>query len=252
MNGDLFSSNYDYERLVMSTSEDFLLSSIAITKTRTCKRKNGIIYEAFKDDKSFQARLAGPIYCATMNGRLASFPETYDELSSLLEYKRNFMFQTNQGFMAAAVNAKSYSVVPEKPDIGYPPNGYFDIYEIGTERLLNPDDKVKRSISKDHHSYQSKSELCYVMRSWGDDTKPPEGFDAEHTWFLTQRCERYMTYWWVVCAFDSKIFLKVSGLCEFSPVDKLFTLMDPDKEDGKEGTRYGTFSGWLNIILDHC
>ena len=47
--------------------------------------------------------------------------------------------------------------------------------------------------------------------------------------------------------FDGKIFLKVSGLCEFTPVDKMFTLMDPDKEDGKGGTRYGTLQAGLIV-----
>ena len=246
MDGDLFSSNYDYERLKLSTSDIFVLSTIAINKKRTCKQKTGDFYEAFNDGKLFKAQEGGPMFCSTLNGKLASLPETYEDFMTLIDYKRSFMFHNDIWGMTASVNAKSISVLPDKPDIGYPPNGYFDnIYELGTERKLNLDDRVKKSISKDFHSYQSKEDLCYIMTTFKDGY-PPRGFDAEHSWFFTQRCDRICTgcgAWWVVCKFKRKIFLKVSGLCTFSPMDKIFTLMDPDPDKYSPYERFGTFSG---------
>ena len=65
----------------------------------------------------------------------------------------------------SAINAKSYSVVPQKPDIGYPPNGRFEeIFDLEDKKKLHPDAKVVSAIAKDHHSYQSNEELCYMMR----------------------------------------------------------------------------------------
>ena len=209
-----------------------------MTRSRTCKKKNGTIYEAFYDGKSFQAKHAGPIFCSTMNGYQISFPETYDDFKTILDYQANFLDHKNMGYMETVMNAFSYAAVPEKPDIGYPPGGYFDIYEMGTKKLLNVEEKVKKSISKDHHSYQSKEELCYLMRNHYS-SKPPDGFDSETAWFITQRCNRFM-HFWAMCTFDRKIFVKVSGLCTFSPVDKVYTLMEPEKS---RNDRIGTFSG---------
>ena len=221
-----------------------MISSNAVSRLSMCKKEIKVIYEAFADEKVFQAKSAGPIFCSTMNGKLANFPESYSDFMELLDYKKSFMLKKKISYMGAVVRAKSVSVSPNKPKIGYPPGGYFDIYELDTGRKLEPDDKVKKSISKDHHSYQSEEDLCYIMRS--SDWYPPKGFDSERSWFMTQRCERYGG-WWAVCMFTQKIFVKVSGLCTFSPVDKIFTLMDPD--NSQMNSRFGTFSGREYIKL---
>ena len=55
-----------------------------------------------------------------------SFPETYEQLMSLLAYKTYLLDIHNVTYIGSAIDAKSYLVVPQKPDIGYPPNGLFE------------------------------------------------------------------------------------------------------------------------------
>ena len=145
----------------------------------------------------------------------------------------------------SAINAKSYSVVPQKPDIGYPPNGRFEeIFDLEDKKKLHPDAKVVSAIAKDHHSYQSNEELCYMMRV--NSNWPPKGFLQEPVHFVLQRCSRRVSMISVGCMFQRKIFLKVSGLCNFSPVDTLYTLMELDQVKHENYyRRRGTFSGLL-------
>ena len=79
-----------------------------------------------------------------------------------MEYKTNVMAQTNLDSMAVAINAKSYSVNPPKPEMTYP-DGYLDIYEIGTERKIVPDEEVLNTLSTNKNSYKSREELCYIL-----------------------------------------------------------------------------------------
>ena len=242
MDGDLFSSNNDFEKLEMVETDDFILRSIAISQNRTCKKDSGTIWEYFLDSgATYKLYEAGSLFCHTLNGKLVSFPETYKQLMSLLAYKTYLLDIHNVTYIGSAIDVKSYSVVPQKPDIGYPPNGLFEnIFDIEGTKTLHPDKKVQSAISKDHHSYQSK-----------EDHIPPAGFLQEHTHFVLQRCERYVGAT-VGCMFQRKIFLKVSGLCNFSPVDKIFTLMELDKNKADNYfQRLGTFSGLLLRDLQH-
>jgi virulence-associated protein VagC len=49
--------------------------------------------------------------------------------------------------MKVDINAKSYSVNPPKPEMGFP-EGYLDIHKIGSERLILPEDKVLGFLSE--------------------------------------------------------------------------------------------------------
>ena len=239
MNGDLFSSNYDYERLQLSDSDVFTLSTVAMSKTVTCKRNEGTFYEGFEDEKFLKVKDAGPIMCSSINGKLVSFPETYQEFKALMEYSESLLYHKNIAAINVYLGAISYSEVPDLPKIGYPPNGYSDIYELGTERKLNPDERVKKSIFKSQHSYQTEEDLCYFMASL-KEFQHPKGFDAEQHALGSIRCDAYNNWWWTFCKFERKILLKISGLCTLSPVDKIFTLLEPGKE---VRSRIGEFAG---------
>ena len=205
----------------------------------------GKVFEAFNDNVKKEARDAGKIFCESLNGNLARFPESYDDFKSLLDYKTQIMRKLDIKSLTTPVSAKSYSIKPEVPNIGYPSGGYLDIYDLITENPINPDEKVQKSISKDHYSYQSREELCYLMDSKKDEY-PPAGFNSEKSWFVTQMCSRNIDGW-TVCEFKQTIFISLSGLCEGSPVDQIFSLVTPNKDDSG---RYGTFAGATGWVLE--
>ena len=206
--------------------------------------KTDIILEAFQDNIDKEANNAGSIFCDTMNGKMISFPESMNQLSDIIDYKTKVMVQANLDEMAIAVNAKSYSVNPPKPEIGFP-EGYLDIYEIGTDRLIMAEDEVLESLSKVHNSYQSREELCYIMTtklSNGQLDNQPKPKSS----FTTQMCNRFGG-WWTVCKFHKKSSVSLTGLCDTSPVDKVFSLIEPAKGSSD---RYGTFVGTTGWVID--
>ena len=78
------------------------------------------------------------------------------------------------------------------------------------------------------------------------DEFPPSGFNSEKSWFVTQMCSRNIDGW-TVCEFKQNISISLSGLCEASPVDKIFALVAPNKD---ETARYGTFVGATGWVLE--
>ena len=125
-----------------------------------------VLLEAFQDNIDKEAKNAGSIFCDTLNGKMISFPESMNQLSEIIEYKTKLMEKTSLDEMEVAVNAKSYSVNPPKPEMGFP-EGYLDISEIGSERLILPEDKVLGFLSEVKNSCQSREELCYIMTTTG-------------------------------------------------------------------------------------
>ena len=223
------------------------LSSQALSVDGMCKavNKTGTILEAFQDNIDKEAKNAGSIFCDTMNGRMISFPETLSQLSEIIDYESEIMANANLDVLAAAVNAKSYSVNPPKPEIGFP-EGYLDIYEIGTDRLIVADDEVLESLSKVKNSYQSREELCYIMTTTLSNDEDESNNSEPLTSFTTQMCNRFGN-WWTVCKFNRKISVSLAGLCESSPVDRRFSLIDPDKGSAD---RYGTFVGTTGWVIN--
>ena len=141
-----------------------LLEAQALYVTGMCKdvNKTKINLEAFQDNIDKAVKNAGPIFCDSLNGKIIGFPETFTELTHVKDYKTKVLDQTGIAGMAVAVNAKSYSVNFPKPEMGYPKES-LDIYELGTERIIIPEEKVMESMSKVRNSYQSREEVCYIM-----------------------------------------------------------------------------------------
>ena len=247
--GDLFSLKRDFKDTKLQLGDKNLKIKVkSFLPSSLCRSREVMskVLEAFNDKINKQARNAGKIFCESLNGILAKFPNSYEDFKSLLDYKTRLMTSLNISSMSAPVNAKSYSIKPEIPNIGYPEGGYLDIFDLTTGSAIIPDAKVKKSISKDHFSYQSREELCYLMESMKDEY-PPAGFDSEKSWFVTQMCSRNIDGW-TVCEFKKSIFIKLTGLCEASPVDKIFALVAPNKD---EGARYGTFVGATGWVLEY-
>ena len=200
--------------------------------------------ELFQDNKDKEAKNAGSIFCDTLNGRMISFPETMDQLSVLIDYKTKVMDKTSLDSMAVAISAKSYSVNPPKPEMTYP-DGYLDIYEIGSERQIVPEEQVLDTISKNKNSFQSREELCYILTTTATNNGK-EGMEEHKSSFTTQMCNRFGS-WWTACKFEKKISLSLSGLCDTSPVDKVYALIEPAKG---VSDRYGTFAGTTGWTID--
>ena len=79
------------------------------------------------------------------------------QVSDIITFKTKMMAQANLNEMATAVNANS-----PRPDIVYP-EGYLDMYEIGTDRPIMAEEDVLKYLSKVQTSSQSREELCYIM-----------------------------------------------------------------------------------------
>ena len=233
-------------KLNMSSAKDVTLSFVGANKKIICQRKVGTIFETFKDHYDTDAIMDqhGPVFCLPLNGKLVSFPETEDDFEKLVDYSQDYLEVKNMTNMNVAINAHMYSVAPTLPNMGYPEGGYHkDIYELDTDRLLNVEDKVKKEFSKELATYQAKKKLCmmFVPYRRGHPDKPSYSF-------INKMCDSNQVGTHTICQFDKKISLKLSGLCSKSPVDKVYTLMEP-KRDEKEGKdwadyyRFGTFSG---------
>ena len=238
----MFSLQFHYAQVIFKLKNpNIFLAAQALSVDGMCREvnKTETILEAFQDNIDKEAKNAGSIFCDTMNGRMISFPESMNDLTAIVDYKTKVMAQANLNVMEVAVNAKSYSVNLPKPEIGFP-EGYLDIYEIGTDRLIEADDQVLEYLSTVHNSYQSREELCYIMTSTlGEDTTPESSF-------TTQMCNRFGS-WWTVCKFTRKISVALKGLCDSSPIDRAFSLIAPKKGSTD---RYGTFVGTTGWVIN--
>ena len=150
------------------------MDQVPFIEAQSLSRK---LFEAFNDNVNKQARNAGKIFCNSLNGNLAKFPTSYEDFQSLLDYKTQLMSALDIESIATPVSAKSYSIKPERPNIGYPDGGYLEIYDLITETTIYPDEKVKKSISKDPFSYQSREEL-----SQPNSTLTQVGIDKVCSW----------------------------------------------------------------------
>ena len=130
------------------------------------------------------------------------------------------------------------------PEMGSP-KGVLDIYEIGSERLLRPEERIMDFMSPIRNSYQSREELCYIMTTKTSKATKEDKSETE-TSFTTQMCNR-LGSWWTICKFKRKISVSLSGLCDASPVDRRSSLLEPVKDSHD---RYGTLIGTTGWILD--
>ena len=205
-----------------------------------CRSKSGNskIIEAFQDNMEKQAEAAGSIFCDPLNGKFLGFPLTMSEFSVIQDYKMKILRKKKLGEMSVSLNAKSLASTGVKPVISQASKEAVKISEIENPNLLTPSEDVLEFVSAEQVAYQSSEELCYIMTTTFQD-------NHTNSFFTKEICNSYGS-WWTICVFDRPIFLSLAGLCSNSPMDKVYSLVEP-KEDSKD--RAGTFVGTTGWVL---
>ena len=76
---------------------------------------------------------------------------------------------------------------------------------------------------KEPHTYQKLVNLCVQATMYADGKEPTYHF---------QKCKRKILGR-IVCEFEKFPIIHVKGLCEESPIDRNFQLIDPNFGEGK-------------------
>ena len=257
MIGDLFDFNQDYSLVNTSSAKDVTVFLSGVNKRKICSRVSGTIYETFKDHVRDDAVIHqfGPTFCDTLNGKLADFPKTYEGFEKLLAGAQHYLAIKDIWNMNIAIRGYVNTIVPTRPYVGYPPNGsYTEVFDLSTEKKIDAEESVMERLGVEHATYQAEDKLCLVMwannANYGDHSYVYGGFNF-------QRCKRNFPGTHSICQFKRKVFLKLSGLCEKSPVDRIYSLIEPEKDpsEGKSWDdyyRFGTFSGTYLASLFVC
>ena len=167
--------NHDQVKFNFKTTE-VLFAAYAWSLDGICTNvnKNEVALEAFQDNTNMEAAQAGHVFCDTLNGKIISFPESMTELSELKDYALELHTLANISTLAIPLNAKSYSAIAQRREMGSSKE-FMDIFEIGSDIQVKPGSKVLDSMHKGRNSYQSKQELCYIMK-----VQPPKMKKKKH------------------------------------------------------------------------
>ena len=199
---------------------------------------------------------AGAVFCSTLNGKQVGFPESAEELEKLANYTdyfttaKHYRYTYNGdeywGGMNIALNAYSIIRVPPKPAFGYPDNGTLDeVFDYTTHKPLKMDETIRAYLSKECCAFQKEAKVCWKLIAIHPEYPNHRGS------LMSNNCEAGQGGLHAFCEFKQKVALKLSGICTKSPVDKVYSLMEP-KAHPDEGDawddfyRFGTFSG-----IDH-
>ena len=119
-----------------------------------------------------------------------------------------------------------------------------ELLNIKTSNLIEPNKEVLGLISTKKYLYQGLKELCYIMTTTlGDDST----VGNISSLFTNQLCNN-LGDWWTVCEFEKPVFISLAGLCNDSPVDRIYSLVE--QKEGKN-YRYGTFVGITGWVVDY-
>ena len=244
--GDLYSQNMELDVITLQLqNKNFKLSIKGQKWNNLCKggKDNSKIVEAFQDNIDKEAKAAGPIFCETLNGKIIEFPESIESFKEIHDYQISLLRKKKMSEMSITVNAKSFASTGIKPYI-QTSRGSKELLDMFTSKQIKTSREVLDFISLNTETYQSKEELCYIFTTTSNANFTGS---LNSSFFTTQMCNRYGS-WWTACQFEKPIFMSVSGLCNVSPVDKVYSLVEP-KEDRKD--RYGTFVGTTGWVLDY-
>ena len=197
--------------------------------------KESVKLEVFQDNAVKEAKNAGTIFCDTLNGQPIGFPEDISSFSFLSDYIYEIMLLKSLDSLDITVHAKSFSKNLPWPTLKFS-GSKSNLYELGSERIIQPKQEVMNLLSRVNNAYQAEMELCYIMTN---KLRLQDNEKVFKSSFHTEICQRSGN-WWTVCRFQRKIALSLSGLCDASPVDRVFSLLDPQMESHD---RYGTFMG---------
>ena len=202
------------------------------------KLKNEKIIEAFQDNLDKKAKDSSSIFCESLNGKLINFPTTMDELEATNSFLHSLIKKKNKKDISITVNGMSYANVREDPYMRHFNGAETDILDIKTSRILKPTKEVLNFISVKREYYNTRVELCYIMTTHIKE-------NTIESKFTNKICDGFGD-WWTVCQFEKPIFVSLGGLCNVSPIDKIFSLIEPT--EAKD--RYGTFVGNTGWVLD--
>ena len=244
--GDLYSQNSKLYIITLQLQiTNFNLNFVGQKWNSLCKgsTNNNNIVEAFQDNIGNEAKAAGQIFCDTLNGKILRFPESIEQLKEIQNFKMNFMRKKKMNEMSIALNAKSFTSTGVKPyiQVSRVPK---DLLDITTSEKINASKDVLKYIVVSTETFQSKEELCYIMTTAITANNPG---NINSSVFTTEMCN-INGNWWTACTFERPIFVSVSGLCNASPVDRIYSLVEP--KDDRKG-RFGTFVGNTGWVLKY-
>ena len=116
-----------------------------------------------------------------------------------------------------------------------------DIFDFKTGELLDPSDEVIDHITVSQDFYQRREELCFIMT-----TSMVDNSTRSEVSLTNMLCDKYADLW-TVCQFKKPVFVSLAGLCNDSPMDKIYSLVEIE-ENKKD--RYGTFGGITGWVIE--
>ena len=260
----MFDFNKDYEKLNTTEARDVTISLSGVIQEKIYIGNPENIFEIFKDHfkEQFIMGEAGAVFCHTMNGKQVRMPESSEQLQILTNYTNYFTTTKHYrytydgdlwwGNMNIALNAYSIARVPPKPAFGYPDNGAFDeVFDFTTDKLLTLDEGVREVLNKECCSFQKEEKVCKMLIAFHPQwEKKPQ--------IMSTKCNGGQGGLHAFCEFEKRVVVKLSGICTKSPVDNVYSLMEPkshpyERDAWDDFYRFGTFSGRLlipNILLN--
>ena len=245
MRDSIFSLTTNFSKATIQYNDkNMLIKVVSVKEDSVCANSGemGKVYEAFNDNVKKEVNNAGKIFCETLNGKLARFPEKNDQFKQLYDYMEQLIESKGINSATTPLVAKSFSLLPLKPDIGIPEEGYLDIFDTATDDLIKPDKTILDLIRRESTSYQSKEELCYLIKVLGKNETHLSQSSTKASIF-TDLCSQFVDGW-TLCEFRKSVTLRLKGLCSISPIDRVLSLLGPDNSDrGRPGTFVG-ITGW--------
>ena len=227
-------------------NDDFKLSFTVRRWNTLCKSKieSKNIFEAFQDKMDKEAKAAGKIFCEPLNGDLVEFPETFEELEYIIDFQIKMLSIINSPQISITLNAKSFTTVQDDTNLSQFNGRSTDLFDIKTSKLIKPTKEVLGYLTAKPKLYQTKEELCYILTTTVKDNTTEILSNSSLT---VDFCDGFGP-WWTLCQFQKPVFVSLAGLCNDSPIDKIYSLIEP-KQDKKE--RFGTFVGTTGWVLDY-
>ena len=172
------------------------------------------------------SNVKGTVLCKRLNARILMLPATKKDMKALGNYLLSYANKTNLSTgtywcpnCAWIGGLSDISESYGKPHWS-PPMGLYDMKHPETgQPLINEENR--KSIHREGHSYEILENVCFVVAvRIGED--PMLHF---------QKCKRKLIGR-VMCEFESKPLIRIKGLCQQSPIDRDFVLIEPKLGEG--------------------
>ena len=231
----------------MNETKDVEVSIESVDKQQICTRNKGVFYENFKEDEERMMNMDlnqfGSVFCEPLNGHLIRLDEALENSTQFIRDVRTFhrAKKSNQNSSNWAIDSYFYSPAPDKPRFGY----FATFKDV---EFLNIQTDEKYDLNSDARllldtvqsmSYQAQTKFCT-----GAGVKYLESDIA--VWPVN--CNHQIQHLNILCAFEQKVQVRLSGTCAEFPVDLNYALVGARPQENEGGHwhdwyRYGTFSG---------